>query len=203
MPCDTYSNANINDDYETCINCIEGLLMQYSQEDFVISGDWNASFVRDNCQTKTMRDFLDRNELHVTWEHPSAQRANTYVNHNLNHESCIDHIVVSSNVFGNICCSKVIETPLNPPRHCPVILRFSIAYKSMINQSQSATDSTSHKVAWHKVDDKSIGCYKARIDVLIDNLNISLAKMSCTDVLCDSTAYRSDINSLCKQLIDV
>ena len=101
-------------------------------------------------------------------------------------------------MFGNICCSKVIETPLNPSTHCPVILRFSIAYKSMINESQSATDRTSHKV-----DAESIGCYKARIDVLIDNLNISLAKMSCTDVLCDSTAYRSDIDSLCKQLIDV
>ena len=84
--------------------------------------------------------------------------------------------------------SKVIETPLNPSTHCPVILRFSIAYKLMINESQSATYRTSHKVAWHKVDDESIGCYKARIDVLIDNLNISLAKMSCTDVLCDSTA---------------
>ena len=93
--------CHINDEYEICINCIEGLLMQYSQDDIVISGDWNTSFVRDNCETKTMRDFVDRNELRVTWEHPSAQRANTYVNHNLNHESCIDHIVVSSNVFGN------------------------------------------------------------------------------------------------------
>ena len=68
----------------------------------------------------------------------------------------------------------------------------------MINESQSATDRTSHKM-----DDESIGCYKARIDVLIDNLNISLAKMSCADVLCDSTAHRSDIDKLCKQLIDV
>ena len=57
-----------------------------------------------------MNEFLDRNELCITWNHPLANKSNTYVNHNLNHESCIDHIVVSSNVFNNICSNDVTGT---------------------------------------------------------------------------------------------
>ena len=74
-------------------------MTQYAHGDIIICGDWHTSFERDNFQTKTTNEFLDRNELCVTWNHPLANKSNTYVNHNLNHESCIDHIVVSSNMF--------------------------------------------------------------------------------------------------------
>ena len=75
-----------------------------------------------------LNEYLDRNELCVTWNHPLANKLNTYVNHNLNHESCIDHIVVSSNVFNNIFSNDVPETPVNPSAHCPVTLAFSTTY---------------------------------------------------------------------------
>ena len=61
-----------------------------------------------------MNEFLDRNELFVTCNHPLANKSNTYVNHNLNHQSYIDHIVVYSNVFNYICSIDVTETPVNP-----------------------------------------------------------------------------------------
>ena len=84
-----YSNININPEYVQCIDSLEVILTPYAHDDIIICGDWNTSFERDNVQTKTMNEFLDRNELCVKWNHPLANKSNTYVNHNRNHESII------------------------------------------------------------------------------------------------------------------
>ena len=102
MPCDTHSNTTVSIEYENCINCLEELLSQYEQDDIIMCGDWNTSFERDTYQTRFMTAFMERNDLRLSWHHPMANKSNTYVNHNLHHESCIDHFVVSSNVYGNI-----------------------------------------------------------------------------------------------------
>ena len=98
MPCDTHSNTTVAIEYENCINCLEELLSQYQQDDIIMCGDWNTSFERDTYQTRFMTAFMERNDLRLSWHHPMANKSNTHVNHNLHHESCIDHIVVSSNL---------------------------------------------------------------------------------------------------------
>ena len=35
---------------------------------------------------------MERNDLHCGWSHASAVQKNTYVNHELNQQSCIDHL---------------------------------------------------------------------------------------------------------------
>ena len=128
-------------------------------------GDWNTSIERSTCQTRFMKAFLDRNGLRLSWHHPRADKANTYVNHNLDHESYIDHFVVSSNVYGNIRMNNVVETPLNPATHCPVMLVFGTSYSATYVEPS--------------------------------------ASLYCTNVLCECDKHRSDIDNVCKQLIDV
>ena len=65
-----------------------------------------------------MTAFMERNDLRLSW----------HINANLHHESCIDHFVVSSNVYGNIRQHDVNDTPLNPATHCPVTLAFDTSY---------------------------------------------------------------------------
>ena len=129
MPCDTHSNTTVSIEYENCINCLEELLSQYEQDDIIMCGDWNTSFERDTYQTRFMTAFMERNDLRLSWHHPMANKSNTYVNHNLHHESCIDHFVVSSNVYGNIRQHDVNDTALNPSTHCPVMLVFDTSYR--------------------------------------------------------------------------
>ena len=154
MPCDTYSNISVSTEYENCINCLEELLSQYAQDDniFIICGDWNTSFERDTYQTRFMSAFLERNEFCLSWHHPMAYKSNTYVNHNLHHESCIDHFVVSNNVYGNIRQNNVNDTPLNPATHCPVMLVFDISYLTRFNKSCHP----SQRPRW-QVDKEAIG----------------------------------------------
>ena len=148
-----------------------------------------------------MNEFIDRNDLCVTWNHPLANTSNTYVNHNLNHESCIDHIVVSSNVFNNICSNDVTETPVNPSTQCPVTLTFSTTYSSVYTDTRSTARTP--KVAWRRLNADLLKCYIDRIDLLLDSIDIPQNSVHCTDVLRENDSPRSDIDTHCKQLIYV
>ena len=122
------------------------------------------------------------------------------VNHNLHHESCIDHFVASSNVHGNIRQHDVNDTPLNPATHCPVMLVFDTSYRYPYEEPEHVADERPVKVAWHKVNDETIDRYKRRIDELIPNMIMSSDTLFCNNVLCECWNHRSDIDDVCKQL---
>ena len=203
MPCDTHSNTTVAIEYDNSTNCLEELLSQYQHDDIIMCGDWNTSFERDTYQTRFMTAFTERNDLRLSWHHPMANKSNTYVNHNLHHASCIDHFVVSSNVYCNKRQHDVNDTPLNPSTHCPVMLVFNTSNRYTYDEPEHVSDERPIKIAWHKVNDESIGRYKHRIDELIPNMIMSTDTLFCNNVLCECGNHRSDIDSVCKQLIDV
>ena len=89
---DLAGNININPEYVQCIDSLDVICTQYAHDDIIICGDWNTSFERDNFQTKTMNEFLDRNELCVTWNHPLAKKSNTYVYQDLTRLPSKEHL---------------------------------------------------------------------------------------------------------------
>ena len=94
MPCDSYLVNNVNSEFVDCIDNIENVLNVLHSYDFnhiIITGDFNTSFSRDNAQSKCLSEFLVRNNLFVSWEHPSDKGGNSYNNLSLGHHSFIDH----------------------------------------------------------------------------------------------------------------
>ena len=67
---------------------------------------------------------MDRNKLAVTWDHTIANKEDTYCNFALNHFSCIDHFIVSDNVFNSLCSHDVFRDVINPSSHC--LMSFNI-----------------------------------------------------------------------------
>ena len=76
---------------------------------FMICGDFNTSFSRDNAQTTHLSYFMHRNNLTCTWGHINSRPDFTYNNFALNHKSCIDHFIVSRNVYDNIRFNHVLH----------------------------------------------------------------------------------------------
>ena len=58
-------------------------------------------------------------------------------------------------------------------------------------------------VAWHRLNADLLKCYNDRIGQLLDSIDIPQNSVHCTDVLCENDSHRSDIDTHCKQLIDV
>ena len=68
---------------------------------FIICGDFNTSFSRANAQTTYLSDCIHRYKLTCPWGHNNSKPDFTS-NIALNHKSCIDHPIVTKNVYDNI-----------------------------------------------------------------------------------------------------
>ena len=69
---------------------------------------------------------MQYHNLKCVWVRPSAVPSNTYVNHELNHESCIDHFLVTNNIFNCVINSLVQVSSLNPSHHYPLYLSYYV-----------------------------------------------------------------------------
>ena len=94
MPCDTNSRVETSGDFNDTVHAIESLLA--SRDGQVIVCDyWNTDPDRQTAQTRSFKDFLERNHLKLCWEHQNSSQDQTYVNYALPQFSCIDHFRVA------------------------------------------------------------------------------------------------------------
>ena len=92
-------------------------------DDALICGDLNTDLSRSNLQTRTLLEFVQRNDLHAAWHSPNAAPDDTYVNVHLNNSSRIDHFVVTERVFDAIVSHHVCPDPLT---HSPPMARLLV-----------------------------------------------------------------------------
>ena len=116
MPCDNYSTRTVCQDFCDVIAEIEELLNDYDGA-VLLCGDWNTDPTRSTAQTSYFHEFVERNHLHICWDHQNASVQPTYANDALHHYSCIDHFVMSSNLYNTMVACDVNSCPLNPSDH--------------------------------------------------------------------------------------
>ena len=71
MPCDTYSSHIVVQDYADCIDYIE-TIFNNTECNFICARDFNTCFSRLIAHTTSLNDFIERNNLAVTWDHPTS-----------------------------------------------------------------------------------------------------------------------------------
>ena len=86
MPCDNRRANVVNPEYQDVI-------------DFIIGADWNTDTERMNAQTRCFNEFVERNGLLLCWNHLNARKDYTYVNHELGHNSRVDHFLISTSLY--------------------------------------------------------------------------------------------------------
>ena len=100
MPCNNHSNF-VNQQYVEKIDCIKNIFNSFDFNAFIVCCDSNTSFSRANAQTACLSEFITRNNLHNSWNHPNSVTDFTYTNFSSNNMSCIDNFIVPVNVFDN------------------------------------------------------------------------------------------------------
>ena len=93
---------NVQQSIVDTIDYIETLINTIDCDSIIICGDYNTSFERVTGQVNCLNDFIERNSLKVSWNHCNSSKDYTYTNYALGHKSCIDHILMSGNIYENI-----------------------------------------------------------------------------------------------------
>ena len=200
MPCDDQSRTP-NPEYVNTLCEIESLITGHTGDVFA-GGDWNTDLSRQNAQTTCFKEFILRTGLKLCWDHPLADKQPTYVSQMNGASSCIDHFLLSSNLFNGIVECKVDDGPLNPSDHHEVEISFDyhpISAKAV----EPNNNNMGGKIAWHRVDHEDILEYKDVMDTMINELELNDDCLSCENVHCTNVDHLSGINSLCADIIDI
>ena len=125
------------------------------------------------------------------------------MNFSLSHFSCIDHFIVSSNIFDNISFSFVLTDGANPSNHALIMMDIAIASQSYLKpRTLSKEPNAIPKPLWHKVNKYHIAHYKEKLAVILSNLSISTESLQCNDVMCTNLNHIPDINLLCSDIVN-
>ena len=135
------------------------------------TGDYNTSFSRTNAQTQCLCDFMDLNKLAVPWDHNIANKEDTYCNFVLNHFSCIDHFIVSNNVFKSLCSHDVLLDVINPSSHSLIPLLFDFKANHSRMMPNNIHNVKGH-CCWDRATKEDINRYCSLLDEMLDTVNI-------------------------------
>ena len=117
---------------------------------FICWGDYNTSFEIDNAQSRHLSDYISRNDLSLSWDHVLSEKDFTYVNHSLSHKLCIDHFILSNNVYDYIVDNSVIFDSRNLSNHNIVELRISCFNNKVYSRSAQLHSDKTPKCSWYK-----------------------------------------------------
>ena len=199
MPCDNQSQI-INPEFYDAIQSCE-LLVQEHVGDVMLGGDWNTDLSRSTAQTACFKSFLERCGLRVCWEHALADQQDTYHSEINDATSCVDHFVMSENLYSNIKSCRVDTNPLNPSDHKEVVMEIDYNPTSVIEGSRVMNQS--QNIAWYKVKTEQIDEYKSVMDELINAVDLKKDILKCNDLMCNDSNHHSAINDMCSDIIDI
>ena len=121
-------------------------------------------------------------------------KTHIYVNHSLGHWSCIDHCIISDNVFNEILDNRVVDSNDNLSNHLPVELSFSVnvdTSKDSGNRHGPNNDRCS-SIQWNKANEDDISNYKRVLDNILSK-SITYEAMHCESVCCNDNGHHADI----------
>ena len=180
MPCDANSRVETSGDFNDTVLAIESLLASHDGQ-VIVCGDWNTDPDRQTAQTRSFKDFLERNHLKLCWEHQNSSQDQTYVNYALSQLSRIDHFAILCGFLEKIMSCGVNSNPLNPSDHRDIAIRFECDFTSDIPEKNRVFKP---KVAWHLVNNDDIDKYHAAMDDELNTIDICYKSLECEDYLC-------------------
>ena len=172
MPCGTYSSHIVDQEYEDCIDYIETIFNNTECNYFICAGDFNTCFSRLNAHSSSLNDFIERNNLAVTWDHPTSIKDNTYCNLSPNHFSYIDHFVVTRNIFDCISGNGVVCEAINPSNHNVVYLQFDFNISLSVYSCENVSHNCNY--SWYKALPQELSNYSRVLNNNLTSIDIPI-----------------------------
>ena len=176
----------------------------FSDCECVVAGDFNAVLDNNNAVSQCLTNFLNDCSLVRCDDLFPSQKADTYVNVALGHQSQIDYALVSNT--NEVSRFAVLEPRVNFSDHLPLLLEVSFSYSDTANRLQSNYDrftSMSH-LRWDKGDKASyyfstgqhLQPLVTAVDKLMDDYRVINVDTECA-CNCIESMYTSIVSVLC------
>lgn len=202
MPNDNYKQTMVEEEFLEICDQIECVILEQKPDFYIIGGDYNVDFRRDNAHSRWMEHFMESNDLFNTWKLPFVIPEDTFIMPNNTSKSRIDYLACSTNLEYNVVSLKAHKDPTNLSWHRPISIVVAFDQEDVHREcvAEDLSSGTQNpRVAWNKVSEKHIGQYKARLDRKLMQCGIPQAAY-CQDIRCKDPSHRDQITSWCEDL---
>ena len=176
----------------------------------IVCGDFNTDLRRNNPQSRSLQDFMQRNSLTSVLNGMltnTDESCVTFISNN-GFSSHIDHFLLSVDCLSSVKSVDILDyaSYSKEKGHFPICLEFCIGQVDSLsnpNEQLYITNCKSPRIAWHRVH--SFTSYRETVNTLLHQLCFidGLSCLSCKDCYCRENEHLEEIDFLCKTLTDI
>ena len=197
LPCDNYSNTNASDELLFELSQIEALLNDSVYQHILLGGDFNSDLSRNNVQTKSIVDFLNKWSLRTGWQSHTATPGPTYLFSDNGPSSQIDHFAFSRSLFESLRSMVVNDRPDTPSRHYAIAAELDQSIATLPIQMRQFIP----KIAWYKAKEEEKQQYSTDLRVMLEDVLLRDSVIECDNLTCTSENHKSAIDNFCSNII--
>ncbi len=201
MPCDNTGDINTyNEVWADAINICNAHDAQY----VIFAGDLNTDLTRHNsAHTTGLIDLCRSENFTCVKTHPQCQIDYSYESKINGQKSCLDHFIISDNLHDSVQSCYVAHDYDNMSDHSVVYLNLLLNFDVSHILVDTVIENVS-KPMWWKASHGNIVNYKTHLDQLLNDIDLPVHVISCTDVMCDRhrdniQLYHDNIVTACLQ----
>ena len=164
-----------------------------------LMGDLNTDFNRDTIFVNHVKDFIDDNNLTSVWNKFdcdfSYSHTKTLNGTETTYFSTIDHFCVNNELLGDCLEAFPLHSPENLSNHEPILLKMKCPQNNLGGSSEFCDQGPGHsKPIWDSATQLDLDNYFINLQQLINNIDIPVEALNCTDVHCNNVCHRTDID---------
>ena len=180
------------------MDIIENLLQTSDYDQFVIGGDFNTDYARNNAHANYLNDFVNRNNMKDLWNENLCDDKYTYLSSDLKASSCIDHIILSNTI--TVYSFNALQDSCNPSCHSPI--KCHIAFNNPRIRIPRDGYNAEPRIAWHKVTSNMVQEFQKHVDHQLRCVQ-HYKCLQCADVNCTQELHLKELDDFCAKLTDI
>ena len=204
FPGDNRQMLNASTDFKDTLNGIAGIMLRNDHQSLIIGGDLNIDLQRPYAHTQLMIDFAERHGLHFVQSHRLSDYTATYrqpLSAGGERTSCVDHFLVSADIFDSIKDVSLVDSIDNSSFHSPLSFTFDCGLLDGRDiPDEEHSDSQPIGIAWHKVNDNHIKLYQTAVTNSIKSRQLPQA-LFCNNVRCKCKNHQEQLDEHCDFLV--
>ena len=171
--------SSVNE-FQFQLSLIDSLLDKHSDCHILLGGDFNVDFRRNSSNTVLLNDYCTENSLFPVIRHNCSYVDYTH-QHSMKYFSCIDHFVVSENLYQNAIKEQfVLHDVDNTSDHEPLCRTFKLS----VLQLKMSSLEYKPRPSWSRANAQCITDYKETLRVKLNNIAVSKDVLLCSNVMC-------------------
>ena len=200
FPTDPQRNNADNAELLETLGHIKQIIEKNSFDTVLWAGDINSDFSRNSNHTRAVKDALEDLGLLEAWDQFTTDFTCTHEMLGQTFTSTLDHFFWNPVFCTSVIDAGVLHLPGNMSDHSPIYCTFDA---SLIQENLAEQKRAKPRPSWKRASPEEKSNFKLLLEESLSLLNVPESVQACTDVHCQNTSHKEDLDRYTLELLDI